>query len=482
MTMTDAERPNVILIMTDQHRADCLGVNAHPLVSTPHLDSLAADGTNFSCAYTACPSCVPARAVLMTGQTPWHTGVLGMGQGQRGMRSDYSHTMPGELAAAGYHTQLVGKMHFRPPRALNGFHHTILDEHPEGGDFKSDYQEWFEEHAPAGVRMREHLRDWNSMDARPFSLPEWLHPTNWTVRESIRFLERRDPGKPFFLVVSLIRPHSPYDPPQHFWDMYADRDIPAPVVGDWAHVHDVPDEARDITAWRGKRTPDEERRARIGYYGSVSHIDNQVGNLLTQLKAKGLYHNSLIMFTSDHGDMLGDHNLWRKTYAYEASARIPLIVKLPSGMGAPRGSTCDRPAELRDLMPTALDVAGVDIPSTVDGISLRTACRGESALRDYIHGEHCTCYGTVQENQFVTDGKRKYIWFPRTGSEQFFDLEQDPDELHDLAQDAERAGDVDVWRQRLVMELAARDCGLVRDGRLVTQTEPIVSPWRESPR
>ncbi len=480
--MSNTQRPNVILIMTDQHRGDCLGASGHPLVSTPHLDSLAADGTNFTHAYSACPSCIPARAVLMTGQTPWHTGILGMGQGQRSMRSDYSHTIPGELARAGYHTQLVGKMHFEPLRALNGFHNTVLDEHPDSGPFKSDYREWFERNAPPGIHMREHIRDWNSMDCRPFSLPEWLHPTNWTVRESIRFLERRDPEKPFFLLTSFIRPHSPYDPPRHFWDMYEKKEIPPPAVGDWAHVHDVPEDAGSISAWHGKRTSEEERRARIGYYGSVSHVDNQIGNLLTHLKAQRIYHNSLILFTSDHGDMLGDHNMWRKTYAYEGSSRIPFIVKFPTEMGMPRGNACERPAELRDIMPTILETAGVEIPATVDGVGVRDACRGISDLRPYLHGEHCTCYSTVQENQFVTDGKRKFIWFPRTGEEQYFDLEEDPDERHNRIADSARREEIDRWRQRLIGELGSRACGLVKDGRLVVRSEPIVSPWRDRVR
>ena len=480
--MPALKRPNVILIMTDQHRGDCLGVSGHPLVETPHLDGLANDGTNFTRAYTACPSCVPARAVLMTGQTPWHTGILGMGQGQGRLRSDYAHTMAGVLAGAGYHTQLVGKMHFQPPRALNGFHNTVLDEHAEGAGFKSDYQAWFEEHAPPAVYMREHMRDWNTMDSRPFHLPEWLHPTNWTARESINFIERRDPEKPFLLVTSFIRPHSPYDPPQPYWDMYARKEVPGPVVGDWAHVHDVPRDGRSITAWRGKRSPEEEWRARVGYYGSISHVDNQIGNLLSFLKKEGVYHNSLIIFTADHGDMMGDHNLWRKTYAYEGSARIPLIVKFPNSMGLPQGSTCEEPAELRDVMPTMLDVAGVPVPDTVDGLSLRQACAGTGSLRDYVHGEHCTCYSSVAENQFVTDGTRKFIWFPRTGDEQFFDLEQDPDERHNAIGDLGREDEIELWRGRLIDELSARDCGLVEDGRLVVRQEPIVSPWRDKVR
>lgn len=481
MPRSDTPPCNVILLMTDQHRWDCMGCNGSELLQTPHLDSLAADGVNFSHAYSAVPSCIPARAILMTGQTAWHAGCLGMGAGQAQMRTDFAHTLPATLAENGYHTQLVGKMHFSPQRALNGFHNSVLDEHL-GLDkhFVSDYQEYFDRNAPEGVHMRDHLRDWNSMICRPWNLPEHLHPTNWTAREARKFIERRDPEKPFFLCNSYIRPHSPYDPPQHFWDMYKDRDIPKPAIGDWASLHEAPDAARSISAWHGKRTESEIRQARIGYYASITHVDNQIGTLLNYLKEQGLYRDSLIIFTSDHGDMMGDHNMWRKTYAYEGSTRIPFIVKFPAGMKMPRNLTCDSVVELRDVMATILDVCGIDRPRTVDGCSVAEAVNG-GEWREYLHGEHCTCYSTDEEMQYVTDGTRKYIWFPRTGREQFFDLSADPRECHDLSGDAERQEEVALWRQRLIDSVAERP-GLVKDGQLVVQNEPIISPYRDRPR
>ena len=481
--LTQSERPNVLLIMTDQHRGDCLRCDGNPALETPNLDELAANGVRFSRAYSAVPSCIPARAILMTGQSPWHVGILGMGEGQTPMRSDYAHTLPGELARAGYHTQLVGKMHFHPPRALNGFHNTILDEH-DGAGIRTDYQAWFEEHCPAGVAMREHGGDWNSMIGRPFHLPEYLHPTNWTVRESVKFLDRRDPTKPFFLCTSFIRPHSPYDPPQCYWDMYINRELPAPVVGDWAGMHDRPEDAVSTTTWRGAKRPEEVHRARAGYYGSVTHIDHQIGWLLEQLRRRRLLDNTLVIFASDHGDMLGDHFLWRKTYAYEGSARIPLLVRFPRGLGMRPGQVCDRPVELRDIMATVLDVCGVEAPPTMDGRSLTALARGGAAAdwRQYVHGEHCASYSPECEVRYVTDGKRKYLWFPRLGAEQFFDLEADPGELHDLSANPEKRAEMETWRQRLVNELAPRNVGLTRDGKLLRQTLPIVSPWRDRPR
>ncbi len=473
---TEKREYNVILIMTDQHRGDCLGCAGHPVVETPHLDSLANDGVNFTNAYSAVPSCIPARAILMTGQTAWNTGCLGMGGGQANMRTDYAHTLPATLAENGYHTQLVGKMHFHPPRALNGFHGTVLDEHAKD----TDYEQFFERNAPAGVHMREHLREWNSMICRPFFLPEYLHPTNWTAREAVNFVERRDPTKPFFLCNSYIRPHSPYDPPQYYWDMYERKEIPQPAVGEWASIHEGHDNERSASAWHGKKTESEIRQARIGYYACISHVDNQIGNVITYLKSKGLYANSLIIFTSDHGDMMGDHHMWRKTYAYEGSVKIPFIVKFPNDVKQPKNVTCDKPVELRDVMATIMDVCGIDVPKTVDGCSVIDAVNGKP-WRDYLHGEHCTCYSTDEEIQYVTDGKRKYIWFPRTGREQYFNLETDPCEITSLMDDPAYTAEIEVWRARLVSDLRSRP-GLVEGGELIVQDGPIISPYRDRPR
>ena len=476
-----AKKYNVIMFMTDQHRGDSLGCSGHPVVESPHLDSLASDGVNFTNAYSAVPSCVPARAILMTGQTAWHTGCLGMGGGQAPMRSDFPYTLPSVLSSNGYHTQLVGKMHFHPPRALNGFHATILDEHPEGNGFKSDYEAYFENNAPAGVHMREHLRDWTSPIFRPFAHPRDLHPTNWTSREAIAFLERRDPEKPFFLCNSYIRPHSPYDPPQHYWDMMAAKDMPDPVVGEWADIHEAPKDAKNATTWHGKRTPEQIRQSKIGYYVSIAHVDNQIGNVISYLKSERLYDNSLIIFCSDHGDMMGDHHMWRKTYAYQGSTKIPFIVKFPSDLEIPELPTSDAPVELRDIMATILDVCNIEAPPTLDGCTVADAVNGKP-WRDYLHGEHSTCYTSDEEMQYVTNGKRKFIWFPRTGREQYFDLEGDPGELNNLIDNTEYAEEISQWRNRLIRELEPRNCGLVKEGKLQMQTTPIISPFMNKAR
>ena len=481
--MPDA-RPNLLLIMTDQQRGDCLGCDGHPVQETPYLDELASQGTRFRRAYTAVPSCLPARATLLTGMDQWHTGILGMGAGQGPIPDTFIHTLPGELAKAGYHTQSVGKNHFAPQRALNGYHNCILDE--SGRMETSDYRVWFEKNKTGDYGYRDHSVDWNSWMARPSHLPEWLHPTHWTAQQAIDWLGRRDPNKPFFLKVSFARPHSPYDPPQSYFDMYADRAMPEPYIGDWSAMHDKPQDAASVNAWRGRRSDVEIQRARAGYYGSITFIDHQIGRLLYEMRRHDpkAYANTLIIFLSDHGDMLGDHHMWRKTYAYEGSARVPFIVRPPLIDEAyERGQVRDEVVELRDVMPTFLDCAGVDVPDTCQGRSVLPMAAGKKPQwREYLHGEHCRCYSHEQTMHYLTDGHDKYIWLPHAGIEQLFDLDNDPGERHDLSQAPGCAERVATWRGRLVAELEQRaaehDSGMVRDGKLVhlapdvTETSP----------
>ena len=247
-----AGRPNVLLIVTDQQRWDTLGCYGNDVIETTNFDWLAAEGTAFTSAYSPVPACMPARASLMTGMDPWHAGIVGTGGGNP-QCANLTNTLPGVLARAGYHTQGVGKMHFTPQRSLQGFHHTVLDEEARVRDpgFVSDYAAWFERNKQGDYGRYDHGIDQNSWLARPYHLPEYLHATNWTATESIRFLERRDPTRPFFLKTSFARPHSPYDPPADYFDRYLQADLPRPVVGDW------------VDAGRGQRAvPRSERVAR----------------------------------------------------------------------------------------------------------------------------------------------------------------------------------------------------------------------------
>ena len=467
-------------------RGDCLGCDGHPVLETPNLDHLATRGARFPHAYTAVPSCIPARSTVMTGMDQWRTGVLGMGRGQGPIPNDFPHTLAGTLSDAGYTTHLVGKGHFTPQRAAMGFQSAELDESGRiiGKSLRDEYRQWFDQETTKDVTPDDHGVNWNSWIGRPWHTEEYLHPTAWTMSRAIHFIEQRDRSKPFFLNVSFARPHSPYVPPEWYFNLYHDQETPLPYIGDWSGMNDVDFDSTDVNAWRGKQSAQRIHRARSGYYGEISFLDALIGRLKNWMERHEpeTWNNSWLIFTSDHGDMVGDHHLWRKTYAYEGSARIPLIIYPPrKWQEHVKTSVIDGVTELRDIMPTILDAAGLDGPPTVTGSSLLPLIRGNTdRWRSYIHGEHCLCYAAEQEMQYVTDGHRKFIWLPRFDQKQFFDLDKDPGECHNLIENSEYENEIARWAEYLVSELQARDCGWVVNGKLTCPKEPLVSPFKNN--
>jgi arylsulfatase len=228
------ERPNILFVLTDQHRGDYIGADPHSptdadgfsLLHTPNLDALAGEGTLFTRCYTPAPSSIPARRCLLTGQTPATNGCPGWTESPW----EFSHTLPGELAEAGYQTKLVGKIHSIPNRNACGFEnmeqHEGLERFPD-----DDYTRWLSRQSDGQFDELSHGLGRNSWDARPSHLPEHRHPTTWTTERALSFLETRDPTQPFFLNLSYVRPHTPLDPPQVYWDMYTSRDLPGPYMG-----------------------------------------------------------------------------------------------------------------------------------------------------------------------------------------------------------------------------------------------------------
>ncbi len=338
--------------MADQFRADCLGSEGHPVVRTPNLDRLASEGVRFRCAYTAVPSCTPARAGLLTGLSPWHHGMLGYGK----VAERYANEMPRMLREAGYYGTGIGKMHWHPQRNLHGFHQALLDEsgRVESPEFMSDYRQWFRKEAPGDDPDATGI-GWNDYQAKAYALPENLHPTRWTGDKAVEFVSTYGRKEPFFLKVSFARPHSPYDPPERLLRLYAQCDIPKAVLGNWAERHAQRGSKLPADTWRGDLGEEQVRRSRQGYYGSVTFVDEEIGRILEALERRGWLENTLILFTADHGDMTGDHYLWRKTYAYESSARIPMLLRWPRSLfSASRGRVLKQPVELRDILPTFL--------------------------------------------------------------------------------------------------------------------------------
>lgn len=449
--------PNLILMMTDQHRGDALGCAGSP-VRTPNLDRLASEGAFFRRAYSSTPSCTPARAALLTGCSPWGHGMLGYSR----VAERYPNELPRMLSNAGYTTHAIGKNHFHPQRHRHGYDVVELDEsgRVESEDFISDYRIWFREMAPdldpdaTGI-------GWNDYRSGPYQLPEELHPTVWTADRAVAFLEdHEDDDKPFLLKISFARPHSPYDPPARWLDRYRDVDVPAARVGAWSEeANGSFHKPGAYTAARNNLGPEVTASSRRAYYANVSFLDENIGRILRALEATGQMQNTVLVFLSDHGDMLGDHHLWRKTYAYEGSARIPMILWWGSEVleGAPRGRRRDELVEIRDVLPTLLDAADVPVPDTVEGRSLFDLVRDVgSPWREVLDLEHATCYWPENTWNALTDARYKYIWFAKDGTEQLFDLEADPDEARDLAREPSYRATLESWRRRLGEHLHVR--------------------------
>lgn len=467
-------KPHIFLIMTDQQRGDCIG-RVNPVIKTPNLDRLANDGVLFSNAYSSVPSSTPARAGLLTGLSPWNHGMLGYYK----VAELYRYEMPRMLSQAGYYTIGIGKMHWHPQRNLHGFHQTLLDEsgRVESEDFISDYRQWFQQKAP-NVDPDATGIGWNEHRAGTYLLAEDLHPTVWTNQVAMDFINQHDLSQPLFMKVSFARPHSPYDPPKRYLDLYENANIPAPYVGEWAAPFagfpNTPDAAF------GDFGVEHAINSRRHYYAAITFIDDQIGEFIKLLKEKGIYDQSLIIFTSDHGDMMGDHHHWRKTYAYEGSSHVPMIMKWPKSVksAVEKGAVLVQPVELRDILPTFLNAASLAIPSDMDGRSMLELVKQKRAVwREYIDLEHATTY---QESNYwcaLTDGKSKYIWFFRTGEEQLFDISKDRSETINLAGKPDHKQKLELWRQRMVSHLSERGEPFVKEGKLTPfQKTILVSP------
>ena len=454
------ERPNILLIMTDEQRWDALGGVQNSPVDTPYLEELRTSGVDFASAYSACPVCVPARRTIMSGKTPYHHGVLM--NAHVGLDAE---TLPEVLKKNGYQTHLCGKLHLYPERKLYGFCSADWADAPYASKRENDYERYLKEKGFFHEAGLGHGMSCNGLIARPWHLEESLHFTNWCTDMALDFLERRDPTVPFFLNVSYHQPHAPCTPPAYYFNKYMGRDLPDIPYGDWEERFPNMQTHKKVNAWRVDPSDPVLKEYRAGYYGCIEHIDHQIGRILYKLPK-----NTIIIFTSDHGEMLGDHGWIRKRSAYEGSAHIPLFFAFPESFVRERGirNECrvSKAVELMDIMPTILDLLGIPVPDDIDGISLLPLMQGGDINREYIHGE-CSRLETIGSGmQYLTNGREKYIWYPALGIEQYFEIHDDHRELHDLSCDPGVQDRLSYWRDNLIQELKNRKEGFVRDGRL----------------
>jgi arylsulfatase A-like enzyme len=448
------DRPNLLLITTDQQRFDALGINGNRVLRTANLDHWAAGGVNFVRAYTTCPSCIAVRRGILTGQHPVTHGMVGY---RDGVEFTPDYTLPALLGAAGYQTQLIGKLHMFPQRKRFGFDDLILSEtphvRPDSPFFsQNDYAEWLVRH---GHRFPPDVQgiDSNSWLARPSQLPEDLHHSSFLVSEAIDFLtRRRDPTCPWFLHLSFSAPHPPLTPPQIYWDRYVRSPPLRPHVGEWVPPFED-DWVRGLSPWAsaGPFRAEDIHETIAGYYGLIHHIDDRLGYLFTRcFRYGGAQRPTWVIFCSDHGEMLGDHHLFRKTLPHEGSAHVPFFIFGLHGAQV-AAATCDALVCHEDILPTLCELAGVAVPEAVEGRSLVPILRGQAAgVREHLFGEHSGPFA----NHFLVRGRHKYCWYARTGEEQLFDLEADPYELHDLSADAAL---LEPMRRQMAAHLAGRE-------------------------
>jgi arylsulfatase A-like enzyme len=457
--------PNVLFVLTDQQRWDALGAAGNDEIETPNLDQLAGEGIHFENCFVQAATCMPSRQSLFTGQYPSQLDSYTNGV----PLPEDARTLPRLLDPAGYTTANVGALHFKPhanrdhrtPHPDYGFDRLELSEEP--GCYPDRYRTWVRDRAPEaldrvslgpppaanewpfdiGIDDINHPPPGRDRNHQPVSFepgPELTHAA-FVADRSIEFV--RSASEPFCCVANIFAPHPPWTAPAEYLDLYDPEALSLPD-------HLPPEHERDP-----EYSDERLRAARQAYYAMVTDVDRQVGRVLEALESEGIADETLVIFTSDHGELLGEHGSWGKGWpGYEPASHVPLLVRWPEGVEDP-GSRESGIVELTDLVPTILDCAGIQIPPDLLGQSIRPAFTGafegrSSALMEGSGGKTLR----TDRYRYIVEGD---------GGEQFYDLETDPGERTDLSEDPEHVDALGEHRHELLQRLTALDLGTERD-------------------
>jgi len=442
-----AQRPNILFIMADQMAAPALPVYGHPVVKAPHISALADNGVVFGSAYCNSPLCAPSRFSLMAGQLPSRLGAYDNAAEFPASIPTFAHY----LRALGYRTCLAGKMHFVGPDQLHGFEERLTTD-----IYPSDFG-W--------------TPDWEHLERRP----SWYHNMLSVVQagvcaatnqldydEEVSFRSVRKlydlardadaEARPFFLLVSFTHPHDPYAITREYWDRYRPDEIDLPAVAPLP-AHQLDPHSRRVRAMCAMDeyalTEAHVCNARHAYYGAISYVDDKVGQLLRALEDTGQREDTLVLFLSDHGDMLGERGLWYKMTFFEWSERVPLIIHAPGRFSPRRVSTH---VSLVDVLPTLIDLAtdgnGVALADTLDGQSLYPLLHGDTdRAADPVLSEYLA-EGVSAPVLMIRRGRYKYI-YGEPDTELLYDLTADPHELNNLGNQPDQADVVRTFRAEL---------------------------------
>lgn len=452
------KKRNVLLITVDQWAGDNLGCAGNDEILTPTLDELARYGIRYTNAISPTPVCIPARRELMLGLTSRSHGDRNFCEDLR-MPADIP-SMAQIFRSNGYQTVAVGKLHVFPQRDRIGFDDVIL--HEEGrhkaGMAQDDYERFLSRSGHAGEEFA-HCMCNNNYFGRSFHLPTEYHPTAWATREMCEQILRRDPTRPAFWYLSYAAPHPPLTPPAEYLQLYANAEFSAPLCGDWTDEAVLPFGYcyyRNLYPNQSKRMLDIAKRA---YYASCTFIDNQIRLVIGTLREQGLLEDTVILFTADHGEMLGTNHLFGKFLMYEGSVKIPFILAPPASCGMTCSRTDDRLVELRDVMPTLLSLTGIPIPEHAEGESLT-----KPSARRYSYGG---LWEDDRATRMIRTGEYKLIYYAVGNRFQFFHIREDPFELRDLIADPAYAEQIAQMKALLADHLYGEDVSLIQDGEFV---------------
>jgi arylsulfatase A-like enzyme len=434
------ERPNILILLTDQQRWDALGVNDNSEIKTPNLDRMAAEGVNFDHFFVQNPVCMPSRVSLLTGQYPSTLRIVRNGVPV----PEETLTLPKLLRNYGYISANIGKLHFLPHsnrdhREIHpsyGFDHLEISDEP--GCYEDAYRAWVRRKAPdqldlisvglppqaetyyraMGIKDKvKHPPERFPKKALPFRGRSDVTHTAFVAERTIRFI-RRNRDRVFLCIAGFYSPHSPWVVPQEFLDLYDPEGL------------SLPEFPPELDARRSESffSDEELRSARHGYYAMVSEVDHHVGRILECLDECGLTGNTIVVFTSDHGEWLGEHLRYGKGMpAHDCISRVPLIVRWPEGVRSP-GRTVGEIVEGVDLVPTLLEAAGIPVPYHIQGSSLMPALEG----REFAGRQFALTEG--RGAKAIRTAKYRYVLYA-DGRELLFDLESDPHGYHNMADD-----------------------------------------------
>ena len=435
-------------------RWDVLGCNGADHIKTPNFDRLAKSSVNFSCAYSGNPVCVPARGIMATGRYS-HRCMDPIALNRNGGR-----IMPENIHIAdllhnhGYSTYGIGKAHCMPYKTNPGF--DIFEIAEEGRlemtrqqnldagkeyEQREDYFEYLEKVGYGGMQ-RAHCIGNNDPRAGEAPMPDEHYVDTWATTRSLELLDKHlteKSDKPFYLQLGFVKPHAPYDPPAPYNKMYDPREIPPP----WGSVKDIEGRNPNMAAFPPNYMIDRMddmaiQYSRAHYFGLITYLDAQVGRVLDFIDKNGIADDTIILFTADHGDNIGDHGLFFKTFFTEGSAHIPLLVSIP---GKTNGGACDRPVGQEDIMPTICDELDIDIPNEVDGASLLPLVAEPKA-------EHAKPFAVSQfdsgdnMSMMFREQRYKYCYVRFNATEEMYDMVEDPHEIVNLATNAKYADEL----------------------------------------